>query len=77
MQQANLSGVAVYQGGLYGMIAMQERATAADTVARGCMAERGYELVPLERAEQRRQELAAINAQKQAQLNAPSSKKPK
>lgn len=66
MQQANLSGVSVYQGGFYGAIAMSQRAQAADAVARGCMAERGYELVPLDQAEARRQQLAAIHAQQQA-----------
>ena len=65
-QQANLSGVSVYQGGIYGAIAMSERAQAVDAVARGCMAERGYELVPLEQAEERSRQLAAIHAQQQA-----------
>jgi hypothetical protein len=41
-QQANLSGVAVYQGGIYGAIAASERAQAVDAVAKGCMAEKGY-----------------------------------
>ena len=75
-QQANLSGVAIYQGGIHGAIAMNERAQAADAVARGCMAEKGYEFVPLEQAELRRQQLAAINAQKLAQAqNAGNSKR--
>ena len=65
MQQANLSGVSVYQGGIYGAIAMSQRAQAADAVARGCMAERGYELVPLDQAEERTQQLAAIHAKQQ------------
>jgi hypothetical protein len=63
-ERADLSGVTVAQGGLIGMAAAQNRANAADAVAQGCMAQKGYILVPAEMAAAKSQELAAIAAEK-------------
>jgi len=63
-QKAALSGVAVVNGSFAAAVAAQERANSADTVARGCMAEKGYLLVPEDQAEAKRAELAAIAEQK-------------
>lgn len=65
--KASLSGVTVASGGLYGIAAAAERSAAADTVQRGCMAEKGYLLVPEDQAEQKQAELAAIAEQKRRQ----------
>ena len=84
--KASLSGVTVSGGGLAGMAAAADRSAAADTVQRGCMAEKGYLLVPEDQAEAKQAELAAIAEQKRQQdappfvsgkprrSNAPSSK---
>lgn len=69
--KANLSGVTVTGGGLMGVAAAVERSEAADTVQRGCMAEKGYLLVPEDQATARQAELAAITEQKRQQ-EAPS-----
>src|SRR3954447_16056695 len=62
--KAALSGVTVAGGGLAGAIAAIDRSNAADTVARGCMAEKGYLLVREDEAEQKSTDLAAIAEQK-------------
>lgn len=49
-----------------------ERSEAADTVARGCMAEKGYLFVPAEDAERKSAELADIAAQKRQQEALPT-----
>jgi hypothetical protein len=43
-----------------------ERSQSVDAVAKACMAEKGYIQVPEDQAEAKSQELAAINAQRQA-----------
>jgi hypothetical protein len=63
-EKADLSGVTIAQGGIAGVVAAQNRANAADAVAQGCMAEKGYVLVSEEQAEEKRQELAAVAAEK-------------
>jgi hypothetical protein len=55
------------EGVLAGVAASIERGKAADTVAQGCMAEKGYLLVPEAQAAERQAELAAIAAQKRQQ----------
>ncbi len=65
--KANLSGVTFTSGGLAGLAAAQNRADAADTVQRGCMAEKGYLLVPEDQAADKQAELAAIAEQKRQQ----------
>jgi hypothetical protein len=65
--KANLSGVTFTGGGVAGIVASQNRSDAADTVQRGCMAEKGYLLVPEEQAEAKRAELAAIAEEKRRQ----------
>jgi hypothetical protein len=75
--KANLSGVTFTGGGLAGVAASMERSNAADTVQRGCMAEKGYLLVPEDQAAAKRAELAAIAEQKRQQESAaaaPTSK---
>src|SRR5262245_59688361 len=57
--KAALSGVTVSQGGLAGIAAAVERGNAADTVQRGCMAEKGYLLVQEDQADAKQAELAA------------------
>src|SRR6266508_6268252 len=63
-QKATLSGVTVTRGGLAGVVAAQERADAADQVGAGCMAEKGYVLAREDEAEAKREEFAAIEAEK-------------
>jgi hypothetical protein len=62
--KAALSGVTVSGGGLAGVAAQIDRSNAADTVARGCMAEKGYLQVPEDQAAAKQAELAAIAEQK-------------
>jgi hypothetical protein len=50
-QKANLSGVSFSGGGLSGILAQQQRRDAADAVMTGCMAQKGYVLVPAAEAE--------------------------
>lgn len=65
--KAALSGVTMTGGGFEGIVASAERSNAADTVARGCMAEKGYLMVPEEQAPAKQAELAAIAEQKKRQ----------
>ena len=50
--------------GLAGAVAARDRGQATDQVLQACMAEKGYILVLEEDAEAKRQELAAIEAEK-------------
>jgi hypothetical protein len=52
-QKASMSGVQLNSGGLMGVAEAMERGQAADDVTKGCMAQRGYLLVPREVAEAR------------------------
>jgi hypothetical protein len=63
-QKANLSGVTVANGSMAGVVAAQQRADAADQVAAGCMAEKGYVLVREDEADAKSQEFAAVEAEK-------------
>jgi hypothetical protein len=63
-EKADLSGVTVTQGGFAGVVAAQNRAGAANAVARGCMAEKGYVQVREDEAPAKQQELAAIAVEK-------------
>jgi len=63
-QKANLSGVTITEGGLAGVAAAQNRAVAADQVGAGCMAEKGYVLAREDEAEAKREQFAAIEAEK-------------
>jgi hypothetical protein len=69
-EKADLSGVNVTRGGLVGIVAAQNRSDAADAVAQGCMAEKGYVFVPEDQAEAQRQQFASVAAMKQAQQTA-------
>lgn len=76
--KANLSGVTVTQGGLAGIAAAAERGAAADTVQRGCMAERGYLLVQEDQAEAKNAELAAaaeLKKRQEATVASPPTKR--
>jgi hypothetical protein len=64
MQKANLSGVTVSGGGFAGIAAAADRAQAAGQVGVGCMAAKGYVLVPKDQVPAKQQELAAIAAEK-------------
>jgi hypothetical protein len=64
MQKANVSGVTFSGGGLAGVAAQVERQQAVGQVAQGCMAQKGYLMVPKEEAEAKKAELAAITAEK-------------
>jgi uncharacterized lipoprotein YajG len=74
--KANLSGVTVASGGIYGIAAAAERSAAADTVQRGCMAEKGYLLVPEEQAAAKQAELAAIAEQNRQKATPPPAQSP-
>jgi hypothetical protein len=65
--KANLSGVTFTGGGLSGIAAAVDRSNAADTVQRGCMAEKGYLLVPEDQAAAKQADLAAIAEEKRKQ----------
>jgi uncharacterized lipoprotein YajG len=65
--KASLSGVTVAGGGMAGIAAATERSAAADTVQRGCMAEKGYLLVQEDQAPAKQAELAAIAGQRKQQ----------
>lgn len=64
MQKANVSGVTYTGGGFAGLAAQIERSNAVGQVAEGCMAQRGYLLVPKEQAEAKAAELASVEAEK-------------
>jgi hypothetical protein len=74
--KANLSGVTFTGGGLSGIAAAVDRSNAADTVQRGCMAEKGYLLVPEEQAAEKQAELATIAEQKRKQEEAAAAPAP-
>jgi hypothetical protein len=79
--KANLSGVTFTGGGLSGIAAASNRAAAADSVQRGCMAEKGYLLVPEDQAEAKLADLAAVAEEKRKQeaaaaMPAPKPRKP-
>lgn len=75
--KAALSGVTVASGGLAGAMAAADRSNAADTVARGCMAEKGYLLVREDEAEAKRAELARVAELKKQQEAASAAPAPK
>jgi hypothetical protein len=58
--KAALSGVTVSSGSVAGIAASIERGNAADTVQRGCMADRGYVQVLEEQAEEKHAQLLAV-----------------
>jgi hypothetical protein len=64
MQKANVSGVTFAGGGMAGLAAQIERQQAVGQVAQGCMAQKGYLLVPKEDAPAKAAELASVNAEK-------------
>ncbi|MGR4929277.1 hypothetical protein ACIPUD_21130 [Bradyrhizobium sp. CAR08] len=75
--KAALSGVTFTGGGLAGAMAAADRSNAADTVAQGCMAEKGYLLVKEDEAITKQAELAKVaelKKQQEAAAVAPSSK---
>jgi hypothetical protein len=80
-QKAALSGVTIGSGGWAAAVAAQDRSNSADAVAKGCMAEKGYLLVPEEEAETRRAEMAAVAEEKRKQEAAattpPKTRKPR
>lgn len=62
-------------------MAAQDRNNSAEAVAKGCMAEKGYFLVPEAEAEARRAEFAAVAEEKRKQeaaaiAPAPKARKP-
>lgn len=75
--KAALSGVTVAGGGIAGALAAAERTNAADTVARGCMAEKGYLLVREDEADAKRAELARVAELKKQQEAAAAAPAPK
>lgn len=75
MQKANLSGVTVSGGGFAGLAAEIERSQNANTVFKGCMAQRGYALVPEEQAGRKLQDFQATAAiSQQSPTPAPSKR---
>jgi len=78
-EKADLSGVTLSQGGLAGVAASVNRSNAADAVAQGCMAQKGYVLVKEDEVAQKSAEFAAIAAEKarrEAAANAPPPAQP-
>jgi hypothetical protein len=65
-QRASLSGVTFAGGGLAGAIAQSERNNATLDVGKGCMAQKGYLLVPEDQAAARTAEFARIAAAQNA-----------
>ena len=70
MQKANVSGVTFSGGGLAGIAAQVERSNAVGQVAQGCMAQRGYLIVPKEEAPAKLAELAAVAEEKKRREDA-------
>jgi len=69
--KTNLSDLTFAQVGFADMsIAAQDRTNAADAAASGCMAQKGYVLVPEAQAEAQRQQFAAQTAQAQPPIPA-------
>jgi len=68
--------VTIANGGFAAAMAAQERGSSADAVARGCMAEKGYLLVPADQADAKSAELAAIADQKRKQEAAAAAPAP-
>jgi hypothetical protein len=64
MQAANVSGVTFTGGGLAGVAAAAQRDQAVGAVGVGCMAEKGYVLVPEDQVAQKSAELSEIAAVK-------------
>ena len=64
MQKANVSGVTFTGGGLAGLAAAVERSNAVGQVAQGCMAQKGYVMVPEDQAAAKAAEFAAIAEEK-------------
>jgi hypothetical protein len=83
MAKANMSGTVIADGGLAGLSAAIERNQEASVVLRGCMAQKGYLLVPKDQVEERLQLAAAATAEAKAKAQAASepekspAKKPK
>lgn len=75
--KAALSGATVAGGGIAGAMAAADRSNAADTVARGCMAEKGYLLIKEDEAEAKRAELAIVADLKKQQEAAAAAPAPK
>ncbi len=73
MQKANLSGVTFGGGGIASAVARAERGNAADDVFKGCMAQKGYAIVPANQAEQAVAHYRAVHEQRTAQQSAPRS----
>lgn len=59
VQKANLSGTQLCRGALDCAIQSQQRTQAMDAVGKGCMAEKGYLLIPLSDAPTKMAELRA------------------
>jgi hypothetical protein len=69
-QRAALSGVTIASGGLAAAMAAQDRGNSADAVARGCMADKGYLMVPEDQAEAKRAEMAVVAEEKRKKESA-------
>jgi hypothetical protein len=74
LQKANLSGVVIDDGDVYSAVARQNRSIAASQVRSGCMAEKGYIQTPEDQAEAKRQEFAAVAAEKARREALPNGK---
>ena len=61
-QKASLSGVTAYGGGggLAGIVANQDRSVAADQVMAGCLAQKGYVIVPEAEADAQSAQFRAV-----------------
>jgi hypothetical protein len=76
-QKAALSGVTIASGTFAAALAAQDRGNSADAVAKGCMVEKGYVLVPEDQAEARREEMAAVAEEKRKQEAAAAAPVPR
>jgi hypothetical protein len=65
MQKANLSGTQFCRGAIECGLADAQRAGSLTTVAKGCMAQKGYVMVPETEAEQKLAEFSAAAKQQQ------------
>lgn len=75
MEKASLSGVTVTNSDLARIVSQVDRQSAAYTVLRGCLAQRGYLIVREDEAEAKRAEFRAVAelASQQQQAAAPSA----
>jgi hypothetical protein len=68
--KADMSGTVIDRGGIAGAVNDVRRGQESLSVTRGCMAQRGYVLIPADQADERLTEAAAVHAAPKAKATA-------